>query len=240
MSRTNKTLDGPIHPCKLWLQWSSDGSIWKAWNKETKQNDYYEASSLKFIVLDVLSTLTGYNDKAQKGYYANEVRSLKDPFRLMCDGKLMSEATWAEIKPMFSDVKFTASVYVMCKGEGIPEYTLANMKLSGASLGSWIEFVRQVGGNRALYENIVVGVLEVGSDKKGKVEYSYPIFQVVGRTLTEQASAKADELDIQLQQYLDHYFSNGTQTHTEGTEFYPTEIDAPSPVEAIDPESIHF
>lgn len=158
MSRTNKTLDGPIHPCKLWLQWSSDGSIWKAWNKEAKQNDYYESGSLKFIVLDVLSTITGYNDKAQKGYYANEVRSTKDKFRLMCDGKLMAEGTWEELKPVYTDAKFTASVYAMAKGDTIPEYTLVNLKLSGASLGAWIEFVRQIGGNRALYENIVVGL----------------------------------------------------------------------------------
>jgi hypothetical protein len=209
MSRTNKTLDGPIHPCKLWLQWNSDGTIWKAWDKAQSQNQYYEWAGLRFIVLDVLSTLTGFSSKANKGYYSNEVRSVNQKFRLMCGGQLMTEDVWANIKTMFPDVKFSASVYAMVKGGEIAEYTMANFKLSGASLGSWIEFVRTVGGNRGLYENIICGVQEIAHDKAGKVEYSFPKFAVMGKTLTPEAAAKADEMDISLQAYLDHYFNKG-------------------------------
>ena len=234
MSRTNKTLDGPVHPCKLWLQWSSDGSIWKAWNKEKKENEYFATEPLRFIVLDVLSTLSGFNQKANKGYYSNELRSLKDKFRLMCDGHLMAEDTWQNIKASFSDVKFTASVYVMVKGGDIADYTLANLKLSGASLGSWIEFVRQSGGTRALYENIVVGVDRVDSGKTGKVEYTFPVFAIKGKTLSDEASAKADELDISLQGYLDAYFNRDgiaaavDEHHAEPEEEFPIGTDLDS------------
>ena len=236
MSRTNKTLDGPVHPCKLWLQWSSDGSLWKSWDKETSQNKFYDPKSVRFIVLDVLSTVTGFNDKANKGYYSNEVRNLREPFRLMCGGQLMGTGVWQELKQSFPDAKFTSSVYAMAKGDEISDYSLVNLKLSGASLSSWIEFVRQAGGNRALYENIVVGVPEIGTDKKGKVEYSYPIFQIQGRTLSDEAAAKADELDISLQHYLENYFNNGSveevaavaEHHVEQVEEFPVGTDLDS------------
>lgn len=207
MSRTNKTLDVQKNPCQHWMQWDSGNGCWKAYDKETKQNISYP-SDTRFICLDALSTVTGFSDAFQKGYYGNEVRNVgKDIIRAMCDGKEVAKGIWRDIKIQVRDIKFATSVYVMAKLGN--DYQLANLRLSGAAVTGWIEFTKSVGGISALFGDVVVTVTEVTQEKKGSVNYTVPHFSIVSRTLTPEAAAKADELDTQLQQFLEQYLKGG-------------------------------
>lgn len=218
MSRTNKTLDVQKNPCQHWMQWDSGNGCWKAYDKETKQNISYP-SDTRFICLDALSTVTGFSDAFQKGYYSNEVRRLgQDTIRAMCDGKEVAKGLWKDIKIQVRDIKFAASVYVMAKLGN--DYQLANLRLSGAAVTGWIEFTKSVGGISALFGDVVVTVTEVTQEKKGSVSYTVPRFSIVSRTLTPEAAAKADELDTQLQQFLEQYLKGvALPDHGDGSGF---------------------
>lgn len=89
MSRTNKTLDVQKNPCQHWMQWDSGNGCWKAYDKETKQNISYP-SDTRFICLDALSTVTGFSDAFQKGYYGNEVRNVGKSQHLFLQKKVVT------------------------------------------------------------------------------------------------------------------------------------------------------
>lgn len=203
MSRTQKTNDRPVNPCEKFFQWDSENSCWSYWDKEAKER-VKVAMDIPFIVLDQLSTVTGYSDKLNSGIWGNEVRNpSRDQFRVMAGNKNeVARGTWAEVKN-YPGIKFAASVYAMAKLDG--EFILANFRMSGCSISPWIDFSNEV-GKTALEGDLVIAVTEAVEGKKGRVTFNSPKFAVKATSLSEEASKQADELDRKLQAYLEDYF----------------------------------
>lgn len=236
MSRSQPQDDRPVNPCKKFLRWASDDKCWRYWDKEAERT-VLVAANTPFIVLDVLSTCTGFNDAKNRGIWSNEVRNLKLPMHVKDkDGEVFS-GPWKQVKEKVSYAKFCSSVYALAKIGS--SYEMVNFQLSGAALGPWIDFVKELGGNEALYADVVVSVGSVEDGKKGRVEYSFPNFKVASNTLTDQARAEAEDADKTLQAYLETYFAaspegQAAKAHSEDMEAYEPPAPAASPSLPVD------
>lgn len=224
MSRTSNTDDRPVTPCKKFLKWKSGKSAWAYWDKENEEEVVVNPKT-PFIVLDQLSTCTGFNDRKNSGVWSNEVRDLKQDMRVQDkDGEVFA-GPWRDVKEKVHYAKFCSSVYAVAKINGA--YEMVNFQLSGASLGPWIDFLKELGGNKAVYGDVVVSVSEVLDGKKGSVNYTYPQFKVVSNTLSDDARTEADRADKELQDYLTQYFAaspegKAAKAHSENMEAYET------------------
>lgn len=208
MSRTQKTKD-TTSPVKRYIEWSSDEKCWKSYDKDKKENVLLPIN-VPFILLDQLTTVAGYDDKAEKSYYGSEVRDIKKPIKVFCGKEKVAEGAWADIKDTLRGLKFAKSVYAMAKIDD--EFQLVQFKLSGCAL-SWFDFVESEGVNN-LEGDIVIAVTGTTPGKKGKVEFNTPDFAVVKRELTAEAATQADESDKALQAYLEAYLEEPAKDET--------------------------
>lgn len=235
MSRSNPQEQKLTNPAKKFLRWNSKDSVWRYWDKEAEEGRTVDMD-IPFIVLDCLSTATGFNDRKSCGIWSNEVRSPKDEMRVQDKDGEIASGPWRSIKEKVHYAKFCTSVYAMAK-IGY-EYELVNFQLSGCALGPWIEFTQEQGGTTALYEDLVVKVGESVEGRKGSVTFNSPQFVVATRTLSEEARQQAEDMDKVLQAYLEAYLANSPQAkaveqHSKAMEAY----EAPEPPDrSADPE----
>ncbi|QRY51809.1 hypothetical protein [Mycolicibacterium septicum] len=151
----------------------------------------------RFTVLDVLSTLKGWDDSSQSGVWSNEVRDLRtDVLRVRSKGGHIAEGLYADIKNSAKDrgAKFANSAYIAFRDGD--ELAIGNIVFVGSSLSAWIEFTN----GRRIDSDPGVSITGFTEQRKGATVYHSPVFErmdVSGDTL-----AKASELDVQLQAYL--------------------------------------
>jgi len=213
MSRTQKTKD-TTSPVKRYIEWSSDEKCWKSYDKEAKENVLLPINT-PFILLDQLTTVAGYDDKAEKSYYGSEVRDIKKPIKVFCGKAQVANGSWADIKDTLRGLKFAKSVYAMAKIDG--EFQLVQFKLSGCAL-SWFDFVEASGGINALEGDIVIAVTGTTPGKKGSITFNTPNFAIVQRELSDEAATQADAADTALQAYLEAYLEEGPKVDEEEEE----------------------
>jgi len=208
MSRSKITDDKPTNPAKKFLRWNSDSSIWKYWDKENEEERSIPMAT-PFIVLDTLSTVTGFNSPKNCRIWANEVRSPKHELRVQDKDGEVAVGPWQTIKEKVSYAKFASSVYAMAKvGD---DYELVNFQLSGCSVGPWFDFVKELGGNSKLFGDLAVKVGESKAGKVGRVEFNAPAYTVATRQLSDDARELAKEKDEELQVYLSEYFASSPE-----------------------------
>lgn len=231
MSRSNPTDTAAKNPARKFLKWKSGKSQWVYWDKEAEK-EVLVPTKTPFIVLDILSTVTGFNDRKKQGIWSNEVRSLKTDLRVQDkDGEVFT-GPWKEVKEKVHYAKFCSSVYAVAKfGDA---YEMVNFQLSGASLGPWIDFVTELGGNDKLYEDLVVSISKVNDGQKGSVNYTFPTFKVVSHELSEAAQKEAEDADKVLQGYLKGYFEaspegKASAAHSKDMEAYKAPEPSPEP-----------
>lgn len=225
MSRTNKENDRIPNPSEKYLKWSSDNKSFYYWDKNANDGDGAEVlipENTPFIILDMLNCCVGYDEKLDTPLRSNEVRNIKaHAFRLYAGRKEVAHGVWEDIKG-HSGVKFAKSVYAMAKIDG--EFRLVNIKMSGAACGAWFDFVKDHGGERKLYGDVVIA--QVGSEegKKGKVTYYRPVFEIISRKLSDEAREMADRMDAEeLQPYIKSYFESQGKESVEEAEVTETE-----------------
>ena len=229
MSRTNKT-DKPKNPASKFLEWKSQAQAWEYYDKANEKSVHVTPSDLKFIVLDQLNTVKGFDERAGSGIWSNEVRSVaREPLTVKNKNGTIVEGLWRDIKGR-NGSRFTKSVYVMGKiGDG--EYELMNLQLNGAALSSWFEFCETTGD---VETDIVICAEGTKEGRKGAVTYFMPDFRVVSRTLSEAAADKANEMDATLQAYLREYFGKSQGEPGQAGRQSEPDADAPEP----EPEDI--
>ena len=194
----------------MFIEWSSIGKCWKTYNKDTKENVNLPMN-VPFILLDQLTTVTGFNEKANKSMYGTEVKDLKDPIKVFLDGNVLGNAPWTELKETVRDIKFAKSVYAMAKIDG--EFQLVCFKIAGCAL-SWFDFVEEV-GLPTLEGDAVIAVTSTEEDKKGATAFNRPKFAVVKTELSDEAAKQADEADEALQAYLKDYLNQSDEPESE-------------------------
>jgi len=213
MSRSRPAENKAKNPASMFIEWKSNEEAFTHYVKDedgTGKNVKLPLDT-KFIVLDQLSTVTGFDDYYGTRYWSNEVRYIGKDELAVCvfvkgkdksKVKVLKKGTWKEIKGK-TDAKYAKSIYAMAKIDD--EYQLVNIKLAGACLTSWITFLEKIGGDSAIYGETVVSVDKVEKMKKGAVNYTTPIFKIASKKLSQEAMDKAMELDATLQTYLDQY-----------------------------------
>lgn len=188
------------NPCKKFIEFKGNTGVFQFWNKEKKETEQV-ALPISFIVLDELSTITGFSDMTQSGIYSNEVHSLKDETLNVrtFKGGLKVVGLYADIKGKIAEMggKFCKSVYAgLITKEGLE---LVNFQLKGISFSSWLnkEFDVTTSG---------VTIEDCSDGKKGAVKYKIPNYKSL--EVADILMDEAKELDKVIQSYLIEYKSN--------------------------------
>lgn len=197
MSRSNNNTN--TNPVTRWFEWSGSTGQMKYYDRDTKENIFVDLP-FSFMVLDQLSTVTGYSDEAQSGIWANEVRNVRQE-ELTVRTKLgvAGRGLYESVKSI-NGARYTKSIYIAFVGED-GELLMGNIKAVGAFLSAWIEFCKHTSVLKGC-----VTVSQATPKKKGATKYFVPEFKhdsEVSFELEQEAIA----LDKKLQDYLKAYFS---------------------------------
>lgn len=205
MSRSQPENEVQNNPNQTWLSWDGDKGLGlKKYNKETKTNEIIKLP-FKFLVLDRLTTVTGYNEPEKIGYYSNEVRKLTDKLVVRSKNGIEAEGTWEEVKQKLGSkgADYAQSVYIAYyEGKTL---TLGNIKMKGAALGTWFTFCKE---NNVM--SIGVTLKESKAAKKGRTEYFEPVFSKL--EIKPETDNAAKEIDKVLQEYLTGYLQGNHTT----------------------------
>jgi hypothetical protein len=173
------------------------------WYDKEDQQEYEMDLPFSFIVLDELTTITGYSEKDQSGFWSNEIRNLQQE-KLVVKTKSGTVATglYGDISENIKakGAKYAQSVYIAFKDES-GELQIANIKMAGAALTAWIEFKKRFD----ISQCAVFITEEPKLEKKGTNYYFSPVFD--GQNMSDATRNAAVKLDEELQRYLNTYFS---------------------------------
>ena len=202
MSFSNPTLE---NPCKKFIDFKSDDKQFVYWDKELSESGQHVIipTPIYFIVLDELTTISGYYKEGDCGIYSNEIHFLKDEVlkvRVFKKGGPTIVGLYDTIKDSIKAIggKFTKSVYAMLIPEGgTPE--LVNFRFRGAAFSAWLE--KRVNTSR----QVVCIADEFIEEHNGKTVYNVPVFKAFNMK-TEYKNI-AIEMDRELQAYLKSYKS---------------------------------
>jgi hypothetical protein len=195
-----KAFQAPLsNPAKRFLEWKSNDKCFSYYDKEKKENVSVPLP-FKFLVLDQLHTVSGWNDATSSGIYSNEVKFISKqqmtvkPFK----GNEIAKGLYADIKEKVKNAggHYVKSIYIM-----LEDGTLANIQLKGSAVQQWGEFTNK-SLSRLPEEWVVVDKAVDG--KKGAVKYTTPGF-TFGGSLSDKEAAQADLVFDELETYLKAY-----------------------------------
>lgn len=189
------------NPATKFFDWKSNDKCFSYYDKETKETVLVPLP-FKFLVLDELHCIKGWNDATQSGIYSNEVKFISKetmtvkPFK----GNEIAKGLYKDIKEKVKAAggHYVKSIYIM-----LEDGTLANIQLKGSAVQGWGEFT-QKNKQRLVDEWVVVDKAIDG--KKGAVKFTTPDFKFLN-SLTESDAELADEAFNALEAYLTTYLS---------------------------------
>lgn len=216
MSRSNPNLQNPAH---RFMDWSGSRGELTYWDKE-KQERIPVKLPLEFLVLDELSTITGYDKQAQSGFWSNEVRSVKrEEFTVRNKNGVRYQGPYKDyerdIVLMPKGASYAQSVYIAyqevpSEGPATPiqhgvagnkgNWVIGNIKMSGSARSAWFDFTKV---NHV--QNGKVTVTKGGKQEAQTGPFYPPVFTYTNSTPEEDGIAVT--LDKALQIYLSQYLS---------------------------------
>jgi len=117
MSFSNPTLE---NPCKKFIDFKSDEKQFVYWDKELGESGerVIVHTPIYFIVLDELTTITGYYEEGNCGIYSNEIHRISDEqlkVRTFKKGGPFITGLYDAIKDSVKAIggKYTKSVYAL-------------------------------------------------------------------------------------------------------------------------------
>ena len=202
MSNRREVFNTPqSNPATKFFEWKSNDKAFSYYDKEQSKNILVPLP-FKFLVLDELHSVKGWNDATQSGIFSNEVKFISKetmtvkPFK----GNEIAKGLYKDIKEKVVSAggHYVKSIYVM-----LEDGTLANLQLKGSAVQEWGEFTKKT-RNRLPDEWVVVKSTKEG--KKGAVKYSMPEFNFE-RSLSDAEVEQADEVFTVLEAYLKTYLA---------------------------------
>lgn len=198
------------NPCKKFIEFKGNAGVFQFWNKEKKQNELLDFP-ISFIVLDELSTITGFSDSTQSGVYSNEVHSMKNENLHVrtFKGGVKVYGKYDDIKGRITEIggKFCKSVYAaMITDQGLE---LVNFQLKGIAFSAWLSKEIDVSNQAVTIEGCSDG-------KKGAVKFKVPTYKLLDVDAAKMNEAK--EIDKTLQAYLKDYKANQAAIESEKPE----------------------
>jgi hypothetical protein len=189
------------NPATKFIEWKSNDKCFNYYDKEAQKNVEIPLP-FKFLVLDELHTIKGWNDASSSNIYSNEVKFISKevmtvkPFK----GNEIAKGYYKDIKDkvVAAGGHYTKSIYVM-----LEDGSLANISLKGSGVQKWGDFTQKT-RNRLADEWVIVAKAEDG--KKGAVKFSTPSFSFANSISDEEANM-ADEAFNILESYLKTYLA---------------------------------
>ena len=187
------------NPSTKFLDWKSNDKCFEYYDKE-KQEKVSVALPFKFLVLEELHTIKGWNDASSSGIFSNEVKFISKeimtvkPFK----GNEIAKGLYKDIKEKIVSAggHYVKSIYIM-----LEDGSLANLQLKGSAVQKWGEFTQKT---RNRLPDEWVQVTEAIEGKKGSVKFFTPDFRFE-RSITEVEAMQADEAFNILETYLKAY-----------------------------------
>ena len=200
-NRRNAFSTPQSNPATKFLSWKSNDKQFSYYDKETKENVLVPLP-LKFLVLDEMHSISGWNDATQSGIYSNEVKFISKetmtvkPFK----GNEIAKGLYKDIKEKVKSAggHYVKSIYIM-----LEDGTLANLQLKGSAVQKWGEFTAK--GKQRLVDEWVVDDKALDG-KKGAVKFTTPDFRFL-QSITDAESELADECFNTLEAYMSTYLS---------------------------------
>ena len=187
------------NPATKFIDWKSNEKQFSYYDKEKSENVLIPLP-FKFLVLDELHTVKGWNDATESAIFSNEVKFISKevmtvkPFK----GNEIAKGLYKDIKEKIqaAGAHYVKSIYIM-----LEDGSLANLQLKGSAVQEWGEFTKKT-RNRLPDEWVVVKSFKEG--KKGAVKFTMPEF-CFERSLSEGEAEMADEAFDILEAYLKAY-----------------------------------
>jgi hypothetical protein len=204
------------NPATKFIDWKSNDKCFSFYNKETSSNEQIPLP-FKFLVLDEMHCIKGWNDATQSAIFSNEVKFISQetmivkPFK----GNEIAKGLYKDIKEKVksSGGHYVKSIYIM-----LEDGTLANLQLKGSSVQAWGEFTQKT-RSRLADEWIEVKTAKDG--KKGAVKFSVPEFTFLC-SISDSEADQADEVFNILEAYLKTYLAKAevpvVETETDASE----------------------
>jgi len=232
MSRSNQT--ELINPAKRFIEFAGGEGILRYFDKSLGENgeNVVVPFPYKFFILDRVSQCTGGVDLdgSYNGFWSNAVKNLKTQKLIVRSKRGVEVQGYYEDIKGYTGLKFMTGLYVATP-DADGTFQIEYLKLKGSSLTAWIEFTK---AHRNIYEG-AFGITGVAERKKGTNKYFEPVFEHYAK-VSEEAETAAQELDVQLQEYLTAYFAQAGIAEVEreysgqpknGDAFYDHEPDMP-------------
>lgn len=189
------------NPATKFIEWKSNEKCFSFYNKETSQNELIPLP-FKFLVLDELHSIKGWNDATSSGIFSNEVKFISKeemtvkPFK----GNEIAKGLYKDIKDKVQSAggHYVKSIYIM-----LEDGSLANIQLKGSAVQKWGEFTQKT-RNRLPDEWVCVSKALDG--KKGAVKFTTPEFSFL-QSLSSEEVEQADEAFNVLESYLKTYLT---------------------------------
>lgn len=205
------------NPATKFIEWKSNDKCFNYYDKEAQKNVEIPLP-FKFLVLDELHCIKGWNDASSSSIYSNEVKFISKevmtvkPFK----GNEIAKGYYKDIKEkvVAAGGHYTKSIYIM-----LEDGSLANLQLKGSGVQKWGDFTQKT-RNRLADEWVVVAKAEDG--KKGAVKFSTPSFSFAN-SISDAEADLADEAFNILESYLKTYLAKAEPTIVEEEDdFEPT------------------
>lgn len=199
---------GSQSPVEKYLSWSSEANSFKFWDGEKNE---VLTLPYSFIVLKEVHTVVGWSDQNNAAIFSNSIVNLKsDILSVRVKGhNVIAQGTYDEIKDKVKNAggKYAKIIYVFdgCEIQAIT--------LKGAALTSWINFSND---NRDAVKYNFITVASFESKKKGKTEYSEPVF-TPGAKIEDDMSKTADDAYEVVKTYVSKASSPKTEEATPAT-----------------------
>ncbi len=194
------------NPATKFLEWKSNEQCFEYYDKEA-QKKVQVPLPFKFLVLDELHTVKGWNDATSSAIYSNEVKYIsKEPMTVKpFKGNEIAKGLYKDIKDKVVSTggHYTKSIYIMLE-DGL----LANIQLKGSAVQKWGEFTQKQRTRLADEWVIVAKALE---GKKGAVKFFTPEFGFE-KSLTKNEGLLADNCFNILEAYLNTYLKPVEET----------------------------
>lgn len=189
------------NPATKFFEWKSNDKCFSYYDKNEQKNVLMPLP-FKFLVLDELHTVKGWNDPTSSGIFSNEVKFISKevmtvkPFK----GNEIAKGLYKDIKEKIQAAggHYVKSIYIM-----LEDGSLANIQLKGSSVQKWGEFTQKTRSRLPDEWIVVEGVID---GKKGAVKYTTPDFRFL-QSLSDSEADLADEAFNTLEAYLKTYLS---------------------------------
>lgn len=176
----NETEKKPSHPSKLWAEWKSDDKKFRVWKKELKEQwlpkdqQYVDFELPKeMIVIAEGWSISGFINSLNTWVRSNEIFSFNTPFIVRKnDWSVWLSWNWSEIGDKVKNAgwKLLRNIHFATPDS----LDLQTLQMGPAWSGAW----RQAITDGTLDpRNNRIKFKEVGIWKKGRIEWSYPIFE---------------------------------------------------------------